>query len=375
TSIEREAFSGCSSLTSIIIPESVTSIGSSAFSGCSSLTSIIIPQAFHSQQKASDLSLPHLWPDGFFPQSNLGPLTYEIADGQVTITDCDEGAEGELEIPAEIEGAPVTSIGEWAFRSCSSLTSIIIPEGVTSIGLAAFSGCSSLSSIVIPQAFHSRSEANRLIITHLWPDGFFLPSNLSPLTYEIADGQVTITGCNWQAKGELEIPAEIEGAPVTSIGEWAFRSCSSLTSIIIPEGVNSIGLSAFIHCKSLTSIIIPESVTSIETFAFFNCSSLTSIVIPQAFHSRSEANRLKITHLWPDGFFLPSSITHTPKLSIRLPLQLILTGDENTKAAIEATDTLTGPWTEWRTIVIGENGTTEVDLDEGAEQRFYRVRN
>ena len=152
---------------------------------------------------------------------------------------------------------------------------------------------------------------------------------LGPLTYEIADGQVTITDCNGAAKGELEIPAEIEGAPVTSIGEWAFRSCSSLTSI----------------------------------------------VIPQAFHSRSEANRLKITHLWPDGFFLPSSITHTPKLSIRLPLQLILTGDENTKAAIEATDTLTGPWTEWRTIVIGENGTTEVDLDEGAEQRFYRVRN
>ena len=82
-----------------------------------------------------------------------------------------------------------------------------------------------------------------------------------------------------------------------------------------------------------------------------------------------------ITDLWPDGFFLPSSITHTPKLSIRLPLQLILTGDENTKAAIEATDTLTGPWTEWRTVVVGENGMTEVDLDEGAEQRFYRVRN
>ena len=164
-----------------------------------------------------------------------------------------------------------------------------------------------------------------LIVCSLQVNG----GELGPLTYEIADGQVTITDCDEGAEGELEIPAEIEGAPVTSI----------------------------------------------ETFAFFNCSSLTSIIIPQAFHSQQKASDLSLTHLWPDGFFLPSSITHTPKLSIRLPLQLILTGDENTKAAIEASDTLTGPWTEWRTIVIGKNGATEVDLDEGAEQRFYRVRN
>ena len=84
---------------------------------------------------------------------------------------------------------------------------------------------------------------------------------------------------------------------------------------------------------------------------------------------------MSLAHLWPDGFFLPSSANPAPELSIRLPLQLILTGDQNTKAVIEATDSINGPWAEWHTIVIGEDGTTEVDLDAGAEKRFYRIRN
>ena len=139
---------------------------------------------------------------------------------------------------------------------------------------------------------------------------------------------MTITNCKPWAEGELVIPAEIEDLPVTSIGDEAFRDCSSLTSITIPK----------------------------------------------AFHSQSEAERLKIGHLWPGGFSLPSSANPTAELSIRLPLKLILTGDQNTQAVIEATDSVSGPWTEWRTVVIGEEGTTEVDLDEGAVKRFYQVR-
>ncbi len=153
------------------------------------------------------------------------------------------------------------------------------------------------------------------------------------------------------AEGKLVIPNEIEGLPVTSIGRGAFAYCRDLTSIIIPDGVTSIGGAVFIACESLESVTIPLD-----------------------HHSRQEANRLSVGHLWPDGFFLPSSANPSAELSIRLPLKLILTGDQNAQAIIEATDSVNAPWTEWRTVVIGEEGTTEVDLDEGAGKRFYRVR-
>ncbi|MDA7864215.1 leucine-rich repeat domain-containing protein [Akkermansiaceae bacterium] len=150
--------------------------------------------------------------------ASLDDLTYTTTDGKVAITDCDEAATGELVIPDTIGGNPVTSIGDFAFFSCGSLTSITIPDGVTSIGNYAFTGCTSLTNITIP------------------------------------DG-------------------------VTSIGDGAFRDCRSLTSITIPDGVTSIGYFAFLDCTSLTSITIPDGVTSIGDYAFAGCSSLTSVTI------------------------------------------------------------------------------------------------
>ena len=127
------------------------------------------------------------------------------------------------------------------------------------------------------------------------------------LTYDIIGVQVTITHCNEAVDGDLEIPAEIAGLQVASIGAGAFVNCGRLTSITIPDGVTSIDNWAFHRCSSLTSVSIPNSVTTIGDFAFANCFGLNSITLPQAFHSEAEASRLKLDKLWPNDFSLPDS--------------------------------------------------------------------
>ena len=160
----------------------------------------------------------------------------------------------------------VTSIGEDAFRNCSSLTSITIPEGVTSIRRAAFRNCSSLTSIIIP-------EGVKEILEHVFIDCTNLTSIVLP------EGVTSIGNSAFQGCSSLTSIVLPEG--ITTIDDNTFRDCSSLTSIALPKGVISIGNSVFYGCSSLTSIILPESVASIGNFAFCNCSSLTSIILPE----------------------------------------------------------------------------------------------
>ncbi|MDB4404206.1 leucine-rich repeat domain-containing protein, partial [Akkermansiaceae bacterium] len=210
--------------------------------------------------------------------ASLADLTYTTIDGEVTITDCDETATGELIIPDTIEGNAVTSIGQSAFYRCTRLTSITIGNGVTSIGDWAFDGCTSLKSITIPDN-----------VTSIGASAFNACTSLT--TIEVGGGNVNYTDVNGVLFNKektvlLTYPAGKTGDnytipnSVTSIGNVAFRYCSSLTSITIPDGVTSIGRRAFYECSSLTSITIPDAVTSIGDWAFYLCTSLTSITIP-----------------------------------------------------------------------------------------------
>ena len=161
----------------------------------------------------------------------------------------------------------VTSIGESAFRGCSSLTAVEIPNSVTSIGSSAFEYCSSLASIEIPSS-----------ITSIGDWAF---SDCSSLTaVEIPSSVISIGNgafSNCTGLTAVEIPSS-----VTSIGNSAFSGCSRLTAIEIPNSVTSIGNYAFYGCSSLTDIQIPNSVTSIGEHAFYGCSGLTAVEIPNS---------------------------------------------------------------------------------------------
>ena len=244
-SIGDYAFYECSSLMSILLPSCIQSIDGRVFSGCGSLTSITIPSCVTSIEPYALSDCSSLINVIFEENSKCAKIGYNAFSGCESLTS--------INIPSS-----VTSIGDCAFEACRDLTSIIIPSSVTSIGFYSFA-CCGIENITLPfigdtKLNPTNTNFGYIFGAYSWSDNNkFVPTMLKSVTI--------LEGCE-------------------SIEDYAFRSCSSLESITIPESCESIGESAFAYCGKLTSIIIPNSVESIGDYAFRGCSSLASVTIP-----------------------------------------------------------------------------------------------
>ena len=279
------AFEGCSSLTSLTIPSSVTSIGSSAFEGCSSLTSLTIPS-----------SVTSIGSSAFEGCSGLTSFTIPSS-----VTEISSGAfEGCSGLTSFTIPSSVTSIGSGAFKGCSGLTSLTIPSSVTEIDYSAFSGCSGLTSLTIPSS-----------VTRIGQSAFEGCSGLTSLTISSSVTEI----CDYVFKGCSGLTSLTIPSSVTSIGYKVFSGCSGLTSLTIPSSVTSISSGAFLFCgltnlyyiiddeietylskghpyidvecgfeyylndKKITSVVIPSTITKLGEYAFQNCRDLTSVYV------------------------------------------------------------------------------------------------
>ena len=189
----------------------------------------------------------------------------------------------------------VTTIGDEAFRCCYSLTSVTIPDSVTTIGNYAFFGCRGLTSVTIGDsvtsigsyAFNYCSSLTSItipdIVTTIGEAAFADCSSLQEFNGKFAEdnGRILVIDGVLVAFAPAGLTEYAILDSVTSIGDEAFYGCRSLTSVTIPEGVTTIGFRAFTWCRSLTSVTIPINVTTIGDEAFFGCSGLTSVTIPE----------------------------------------------------------------------------------------------
>jgi uncharacterized repeat protein (TIGR02543 family) len=271
TSIGYAAFMSDTSLKSIIIPESMTSIGGGVFSQ-SGLTSITIPKGVTSIGVSAFQKCTALQTVIFATDSVLKTIgNYAFGGNFMDSSGCT--ALESIEIPAS-----VTSIGNYAF-SQSGLTSITIPKGVTSIGDGAFARSLKLESVRFAEG-SARTTIGESVFAYC---PVLKEVNFSPDSKLESIGSLTFNGCiGFTSLASITFPAGMK-----SIGRSAFNGCTGLTSAIIPKGVTLIDDGLFYGCTGLSSVTIPEGVTSIGYYAF-QYASLKSVTIPASVYLISE---------------------------------------------------------------------------------------
>lgn len=244
--IHGSAFYYCDTLTNIVIPDSITTIGNTAFYGCLNLVSVEIPKS------VTDI--------GFGVVTACLNLTSLTVNEENTVYHSDGNCIIETATKTLVQGCKtsvippngdVERIGYYSFADCLGLNSIVIPDGVKIIDDLSFVDCENLLNVVISDS-----------VTEI--------------------GQLAFSGCS--ALGSIVMPDSVE-----FIGAWAFEECSSLKDIKIPDSV-TIDMYAFYGCDGLTNVVIPDSVTIMDQGVFYACESLTDIYCeaesqPEGWHS------------------------------------------------------------------------------------------
>ena len=270
--IENSAFKGCTGLKTVTIGNSVTTIGISAFAGCTGLTEVTIPN-----------SVTTIWSGAFGHCDNLKKVIWNARNVEnpprsSPFSNCDQltnfiFGENIQSIPSHlcyelkslntiIIPNSATSIGDFAFSSCTGLTEVTIPNSVTKIGYEAFAGCTGLTEVTIPNS-----------VTEIGSGAFDSCTGLTTVTMGNSMkniGSSAFAGCTGLTK--VTIPNS-----VTFIGTWAFKDCSGLAAVTIGNSVNSMGDGVFAGCTGLTTVTMGNSVLSIEDKAFYNCKSLDHV--------------------------------------------------------------------------------------------------
>ena len=380
--IEANSFENCSALTSVVIGDSLTSIGLSAFSGCSSLTSVTLPNSL----------------------TSIGDFAFNACSGLTSVT----------------FGDSLTSIGQQAFGNCSGLTSVTFGDSLNSIGFAAFGNCSGLTSLTLPNSVTSIGDfaffgcSGLTEVTVAWQTPLVISSDvfsgltLSGITLKVPEGEIATyeAAAVWQdfsieedivcftigdlkytavgsdtivrvtkadacPTGALTIPSLVTdtstnieytvrtiegqafqnctgltsvviGDSLTTIGAGAFSGCSSLTSVTLPNSLTSIGSNAFESCSGLTSVTLPNSLTSIGLSAFSGCSSLTSVTLPNSLTSIGESAFESCSVL--TSLTLPNSLTSIENSTFRncSGLTSVTFGDSLTSIGQQAFDNCIG---------------------------------